>query len=224
MSKQHTEIVRNRFERDAVSFDAIYRLERSPFSRWFNKTFRQVIFQRYDVTFANAGDVTGKAVLDIGCGSGVYSVDFARRGARRVLGVDFSANMLELARQEAVKYNVADKCEFVREDFTQLNTQEKFDLSIAIGVFDYLPDPVSFLAKMISLTTGKVIVSLPNSAPFRAPLRALRYRLTGKGKVFFYREADVKRIAAEAGLRKFEITFIPSSGGTYILAGDCQAT
>jgi ubiquinone/menaquinone biosynthesis C-methylase UbiE len=40
----------------------------------------------------------GKRVLDIGCGGGVYSRAFAELGAAGVIGVDFSAAMLESAR------------------------------------------------------------------------------------------------------------------------------
>ena len=80
MSQPSHEAIRRRFERDAQGFDAIYRLERSLLSRWFNTTFRRAIFERYDITIEQAGDVSGKAVLDIGCGPGIYSVDFARRG------------------------------------------------------------------------------------------------------------------------------------------------
>ena len=94
-----TETFRRRFEREAESFDAIYRLERSRLSRWFNRVVRKAIFERYEITFAEAGDVAGKAVLDVGCGSGVYAADFARRGARRVVGVDLSAGMLALAER-----------------------------------------------------------------------------------------------------------------------------
>ena len=89
MNPSHDETVRRRFERDAQSFDAIYRVERSWFARRFNRIFRKAIFERYEITFAEAGDVTDMTVLDVGCGSGVYSADFARRGARRVVGVDF---------------------------------------------------------------------------------------------------------------------------------------
>jgi ubiquinone/menaquinone biosynthesis C-methylase UbiE len=221
MSQSHTDNTRQRFEREAESFDSIYRLERSLFSRWFNRTFRKAIFDRYDISFAQAGDVTDRAILDVGCGSGVYAVDFARRGAGRVVGVDFSSNMLNLAEQEAAEYCVGDKCEFIQDDFMRFDTKERFDISIAMGVFDYLPEPVLFLGKMVSMTTDRVIVSFPGHSFMRKPLRALRYRLLGKGHVFFYHEDDVKRIAAEAGLRETHIVTLHSSGLGYILVGKC---
>jgi ubiquinone/menaquinone biosynthesis C-methylase UbiE len=219
MSKASLDMVRQRFDREAGSFDAIYRLERSPLSRWFNTTFRKAIFQRYEITFAQAGDITGKSVLDIGCGSGVYSVDFARRGARRVLGVDFARNMLDIAQREADQHNVSDICQFVQADFLEMELDDTFDVSIAMGVFDYLPDPVTFLRKMLSATSGKAIISFPAHSPVRERLRRLRYRLLGKGNVFFYSHDDVKRIAREAGMRQGRIITIRSSGGGYILVG-----
>ena len=219
MSKSHLDTVRRRFERDARSFDAIYRLERSPFWRWVNTTLRRAVFERYTITFEQAGDVRGKKILDVGCGSGVYSVDFARRGAGRVVGVDFSGNMLELARQEAEQHRVADRCEFIQADFLALDREEKFDISIAMGVFDYVPDQVTFLRKMVALTTGKVIVAFPGHSLLREPARRLRYRLSGKGEIYLYGREDVERIATEAGLRDNEIIRIPSSGGVYVLVG-----
>lgn len=45
-----------------------------------------------------AGDVNGLAALDLGCGAGRYAQYLARWGAARVIGVDASAAMLELAR------------------------------------------------------------------------------------------------------------------------------
>ena len=219
MSKSHLDTVRRRFERDARSFDAIYRLERSPFWRWVNTTLRKAVFERYTITFEQAGEVKGKKILDVGCGSGVYSVDFARRGAGRVVGVDFSGNMLELARQEAEQHRVADRCEFMQADFLALYLEDTFDVSIAMGVFDYVPDAVTFLRKMVALTTGKVIVAFPGHSLLREPARRLRYRLSGKGEIYLYDHEDVERIATAAGLQDREIIRIPSSGGVYVLVG-----
>ena len=223
MSNSHHDTVRRRFERDAQSFDAIYRLERSPFWRWVNTTLRKAVFERYTITFEQAGDVTGKKILDVGCGSGVYSIDFARRGAGRVVGVDFSGNMLRLARQEAKQHGVADRCDFIQADFLELELDEKFDISIAMGVFDYVPDQVTFLRKMVEVTTGKVIVAFPSHSLLREPARRLRYRLSGKGEIYLYSQEDVERIATQAGLREKEIIHIPSSGGVYVLVGKTGA-
>ncbi len=211
--------VKHRFEWDAKNFDAIYRLERSPFSRWFNKTFRKAVFDRYDLAFTHAGDVTGKAILDIGCGPGIYSADFARRGARRVLGVDFSSNMLDIARAEARQHGVEGVCEFRQADFTVAQLTETFDVTIAMGVFDYLREPQPFLKKMADVTRGTVICSFPGHSTVRKLARRMRYKLTRRGTVFFYAEEDVARLAKGAGFQSYEIVPLRSSGTGFVLVG-----
>lgn len=138
------------------------------------------------------------------------------------MGVDFSGNMLKLARQEAEQHRVADRCEFIEADFLELDLDDKFDISIAMGVFDYVPDQITFLRKMVALTTGKVIVAFPGHSLLREPARRLRYKLSGKGDIYLYSREDVERIAAEAGLREMEIIRISSSGGVYVLVGRCK--
>src|SRR3712207_9447757 len=74
----------------------------------------------------------------------------------------------------------------------------------SMGVFDYVPDQVTFLRKMVALTTDKVIVAFPGHSLLREPARRLRYRLSGKGEIYLYSQEDVERIATEAGLRSEE--------------------
>jgi len=211
--------VRERFEQEAEAFHAIYRLDRSPLARWFDRIFRKAIFQRYEMAFDLAGDVRGKSVLDIGCGSGVYVVDFARRGARRVVGLDFSERMLDLARREIELHGVGEVCELRNEDFLEAPVDEIFDVSIAMGVFDYVSDPVPFLRKMVSLTREQVIASFPAPSRVREPARRLRYRLAGKGDVYFYSERELRRIVEETGLTEYRLIPIDVSGRGHILAG-----
>ena len=63
------------------------------------------------------GELAGKSILDLGCGEGFYTRKFSHLGATRVVGVDLSPKMIELARQQeareplGIKYIVADVCE-----------------------------------------------------------------------------------------------------------------
>jgi 2-polyprenyl-3-methyl-5-hydroxy-6-metoxy-1,4-benzoquinol methylase len=205
------------FDDHAAQFDSIYH-EGQPLRRAFNRTFRKAIYERFAITFEHAEPLAGKTVLDIGCGSGRYAVEFARRGAARVVGVDYAAAMLNLARQYAASNGVAERCEFIEGDFTTHTFGEAFDVVIAIGVFDYQSKPVEFLRRMTEQCRGRVIASFPGRSLIRMPLRKFRYWL-GDCPVLFYREDEVRSIAAAAGLRSIEIVPIHTSGTGFVLIG-----
>ena len=86
-------------------------------------------------------DLTGKSVLDIGCNAGFYSLEMKRRGAARVLGVDFDERYLAQAR-------FAAEVRGVEIEFRQLSVYdvaslgEKFDLVIFMGVLYHLRHPL----------------------------------------------------------------------------------
>jgi 2-polyprenyl-3-methyl-5-hydroxy-6-metoxy-1,4-benzoquinol methylase len=212
--------VKHRFEWDAEGFSAIYRSD-SLASRWFNRVFRRAIFARYDIAMRESGDVAGKAILDIGCGSGVYSIELARRGARRVVGLDFSAPMLEIARRSGREAGVGAAIELVRGEFLAHDFGgETFDVAIAMGVFDYLEEPAPFLTKMARLTRGKLLASFPRFSLVRGTARRLRYRLTGRGDVFYYTPDQLAALAAQAGLARHRLVRVASSGGGWVLVGE----
>ena len=76
------------------------------------------------------GDLSGKSLIDIGCGPGAYSVEFAKRGAD-VFGVDFSQNMLDKARDNAETANV--ELTLQKADAHSLPyTGESFDVAVLI--------------------------------------------------------------------------------------------
>src|SRR5436190_14897165 len=97
-----TERVRSHFERDAQRFDAIYEeKQKSAFARFVDKYVRGVVVERLHLVRALAPAKGAWSVIDVGCGPGRFSVDLAARGASRVLGVDISKEMLDLARRAA---------------------------------------------------------------------------------------------------------------------------
>jgi len=205
------------FDQNAKTFDSIYH-DGQPIARAINRWLRKAIYERFAITFEKSEPLAGKTVLDVGCGSGRYSVEFAKRGAARVLGVDYAPGMLSLAKAYAEENGVADRCEFRAGDFTTVSLDEKFDVSIAIGVFDYQNKPAEFMRRMVARTNGKVIGSFPGRSLIRMPLRKFRY-WWGDCPVYFYREAEVRDIAEKAGFTSFEIVPIHTSGTGFMLIG-----
>ena len=197
----------------ARSFDRLYALP--PLERLINHIFRRAIYQRYELTFEHAGDVRGTRVLDAGCGSGRHAVEFARRGAAEVVGVDFADNMLALARAFAEAEDVSDRCRFVRTDFDAFTSERAFDIAIAIGFFDYVSDPLRTLTHLRELTRGRVMASFPKPQLLRSQLRTRRYAARGV-RIRYYRRDDVERFAREAGFRGVRV--IPISAGWFLVA------
>ncbi|MBI4323489.1 MAG: class I SAM-dependent methyltransferase [Candidatus Omnitrophica bacterium] len=191
--------VKRYFERVTVGFDRIYDSDRSSLKGMINRWRRRSMFERFRVTVEVCGDVRGKRVLDIGCGSGRYSVELARRGAE-VVGVDFSQPMLDLAARAAEAAGVAGRCRFLHGEILQLAFAQRFDISLAIGVFDYTDDPHPLLQKMRELTCGTLIASFPVRAHPLALVRKLRLFLAGC-PVRFYTRAQVERLLRWPGSR-----------------------
>lgn len=197
----------------ARSFDRLYTLP--PIERLINRLFRRAIYQRYDLTFEHAGDVTGKRVLDAGSGSGRHAVEFARRGAAEVVGVDFAADMLTLANGFAMAEGVADRCRFVRSDFDAFTEDRPFDVTIGIGFFDYVADPLKTLRHMSDLTRGRVMASFPKPQFPRSQLRTRRYAARGV-HIRYYRKEEIELLARDAGFGKIRV--IPISAGYFLVA------
>lgn len=197
---ESTERVRSHFEKDAQRFDAIYQDDqKSAFSRFVDKYVRGVVVERLHLVRALAPAKGTWSVIDVGCGPGRFSVDLAKRGAARVLGVDISTEMLDLAKRAATSQKVESQCEFVKSSFKDLEVKESFDMSLGIGYFDYLENPIEDLQKMVQVTKGHVIASFPKRYEWRVPTRKVRFMLTG-GFVRFYSKAEVLALFAQLGV------------------------
>lgn len=81
------------------------------------------------------GDVQGLSVLDLGCGEGSYSRMLRRAGASRVVGVDLSSAMIELARAEEQWEPLG--CDYLVGDAGELGTIGSFDLVLGAYLLNY---------------------------------------------------------------------------------------
>lgn len=106
--------------------------------------------------FAEFPRWAGKRVLEIGCGIGTDTINFARAGAQ-VTAVDLSDQSLEIARKRAQVYGLSN-INFVQgnaEELTKTIPAEGYDLVYAFGVIHHTPRPDAALSQMRSfLRTG----------------------------------------------------------------------
>src|ERR1700752_2084339 len=80
---------------------------------YFDQVEARKYFVEYHIpAFADFERWRGKKVLEIGCGIGTDTINFARAGAQ-VTTVDLSAKSMELAQQRAAVFNLQDKIRFL---------------------------------------------------------------------------------------------------------------
>ena len=79
--------------------------------------------------FNTLGNLHGNSILELACGSGHYTRQFKHQGATRVLGVDISEHMIELAKQTEAKKPL--DIEYICRDACELGQIGHFDLVCA---------------------------------------------------------------------------------------------
>lgn len=92
----------------------------------------------------------GKRVLEVGCGIGTDTINFARAGAM-VTAVDLSEESLALARKRAEVFGFADRIRFHCADAERLGetiAPERYDLIYSFGVIHHTPQPARATAEI----------------------------------------------------------------------------
>ncbi|HTS47304.1 MAG TPA: class I SAM-dependent methyltransferase [Bryobacteraceae bacterium] len=194
----------------AREFDAIYSgAGKSRWARFLDRLFRNDIYQRFHWVMQKSGDVAGQTICDIGCGSGRFVTEFAQRGATRVTGIDVAPEMLKLARGLVERGGVERRCDFVLSDILDWNTNRVFDITIAIGLWDYIAAPHQRLVAIRKITSGTFLSAWPRFWTWRMPVRKLRLQYILGCPVYFFRESQVRRLLEQAG---FEVVSFDTVG------------
>jgi len=114
-------------------------------------------------------DLSGKRILDAGCGTGAFAVEAARRGAQ-VVAIDLSPTLVNLAR-ERIPQDVAHRVEFHSGDM----------LDPALGHFDHVvamdsiihyqtEDAVHALAQLAERTSESIVFTFAPRTPLLAAM------------------------------------------------------
>ncbi|MBF3238666.1 50S ribosomal protein L11 methyltransferase [Aeromonas veronii] len=89
-------------------------------------------------------DLTGKTVVDFGCGSGILGIAALKLGAARVIGIDIDPQAIQASRDNAARNGVADQIELY------LPANQPQDVEADVVVANILAGPLRELAPLIA--------------------------------------------------------------------------
>ena len=115
---------------------------------------RKYLVEPHIPGFAEFDRWRGKRVLEVGCGIGTDSINFARAGAL-LTAVDLSAESLRIAKERAEMMDVADRIDFRQanaEELTSVVDDGPYDLVYSFGVIHHTPHPETALAEIRKVT------------------------------------------------------------------------
>lgn len=113
-------------------------------------------------------DVTGKKILDLGCGYGENDKYYKELGAKSILGLDISTHMIDIAN----KYNKLSDIDYkvmAMEDISQIN--DKFDIVISSLAFHYIKDYNKLLKDIYNLLNKDGYLIFSQEHPFKTCIK-----------------------------------------------------
>src|ERR1700735_3567096 len=163
-----------------------------------------------------AGGLRDARVIDVGCGGGILSEAMARGGAR-VLGIDLSQAVLDVAELHALEAKLAIEYRAIAAEELAAASPRSFDLVTCMEMLEHVPDPAATLAALATLVKpgGNVIVSTLNRKPmaFAVAIVGAEYiaRMLPRGTheyLKFIRPSELARWARAAGLELCDLAGI----------------
>lgn len=172
----------------------------------FDRVFRKAVYTRTAVALDTIRSFEAPTILDIGSGPGMNSITWLKNSnASHLTGIDFAESMIEFAKKAAQEAGVSDRCKFILGDFVKHDFGgETFDVSVAAGVFDYIEDAPSFLAKMASVSRKAFVASWPENG-LRMALRRYRYTCP----LYHYSESRLRELHKQVGIPEVQLVRTP---------------
>jgi len=167
MNPEHVNTVRAYWEKNIENWGAFY-AETSHFEEeieapWWLKPLyvrtivpleRKLMKRRYQLTmeFIDAYVQPGMTVLDVGCGTGRFTVEMLRRDAR-VVAIDFAEAALQLTKEHVSKIvpECRNRLECIQMDISTA-ILPRSDAVLAMGLTPYLSDLSAFYRNVLSTT------------------------------------------------------------------------
>jgi 2-polyprenyl-6-hydroxyphenyl methylase/3-demethylubiquinone-9 3-methyltransferase len=110
--------------------------------------------------------ITGKKIIDIGCGGGILSESMAAHGAT-VIGIDAGKAPLTVAKLHALEANIQVDYRNITAEQIAVEMPESFDVITCMELLEHVPDPASLITACAKLVKpgGHLFFSTINRNP-----------------------------------------------------------
>ncbi len=110
------------------------------------------------VVLDNLSDITGKVVVDLGCGEGALINEIAKLNPSKALGIDYSETAIRNAKEKYQGPNISFECADIH------NFDLSVDILISNGTFEHMDDPFSVLQKCVEKLApgGRLYITCPH--------------------------------------------------------------
>jgi 2-polyprenyl-6-hydroxyphenyl methylase/3-demethylubiquinone-9 3-methyltransferase len=151
-------------------------------------------------------------VLDVGCGSGVFSFYLAKKN-KTVTALDGSTEMLKICQKK--KKNIGAKnIDFINCNIDSLgkHTDEKADMIVCSSVLEYIEDLDESLEiiRQSMNKNSRLILSMPNKQSIYRKIEPLMFNLFGRPKYYKYVKNVCMLKEMEKRLKKFGFSILES--------------
>ncbi len=111
-------------------------------------------------------DLSGRQVLDVGCGGGILSESLAKLGAH-VTGIDMGKQPLNIARLHALEAGLKIDYQHSTVETMAERSPQQFDIVTCMEMLEHVPDPISVINACATLVKpeGYVFFSTLNRHP-----------------------------------------------------------
>ena len=188
-------------------------------NRWWDpesefKPLHQINPLRLDYIERQAGGLTGRKVVDVGCGGGLLAEGLAARGAR-VTGIDMGEANLQVAKLHLLESGLEVDYRHTSAEALAAEEPGEYDIVTCLEMLEHVPEPASVVRACATLVRpgGLVFFSTINRNP-KAYLFAIvgaeyLLHLLPKGTHDyrrFIRPSELARWSRAAGLETADLT------------------
>ena len=159
-------------------------------------------------------ELTGKKILDVGCGGGILAESLASAGAT-VKGIDLSDAALKVAKLHGLESGIAVSYEKISVENLAEREAGQYDAIVCMEMLEHVPNPRSIVAACVRLLkpTGKLFCSTINrtAQAYLLAIVGAEYclKLLAQGThdyAKFIRPAELAYYARESGLLLEKLT------------------